>query len=87
MNTMLQDVIRRGTRCALTPSQRPCRKTGTTETIRGSTISGKFGCNGVGFSDHKPVGDNEFGSSAVCDFMRVALDGVPEQRAYSRRAW
>ena len=37
----------------------------------------------VGFSDHRPVGDNEYGSNSPLpiwmDFMKVALDGVPEE--------
>jgi penicillin-binding protein 1A len=87
MNTMLQDVIRRGTAVrALTLNRNDLAgKTGTTneaDTWFNGYQENLVATVWVGFSDHKPVGDNEFGSSTPLpiwiDFMRVALDGVAE---------
>jgi penicillin-binding protein 1A len=87
MHTMLQDVIRRGTAVrALTLNRNDLAgKTGTTneaDTWFNGYQQNLVATVWVGFSDHRPVGDNEFGSSTPLpiwiDFMRVALDGVPE---------
>jgi penicillin-binding protein 1A len=85
---MLQDVIRRGTAVRARSLNRTdlAGKTGTTNEAdtwfngyQQSLVSTVW----VGFSDHQPVGDNEYGSNLPLpiwiDFMKVALEGVPEQ--------
>jgi penicillin-binding protein 1A len=87
MNTMLQDVIQRGTAVRAKTLNRGdlAGKTGTTN--EADTWFNGYQRNlaatvWVGFSDHRPVGDSEFGSNTPLpiwiDFMRVALAGVPE---------
>ena len=87
MNTMLQDVVRRGTAVKARVLNRNdlAGKTGTTneaDTWFNGYQKSLVATVWVGFSDHRPVGDNEYGSSSPLpiwiDFMRVALDGVPE---------
>jgi penicillin-binding protein 1A len=88
MHTMLEDVIRRGTAVRARSLNRSdlAGKTGTTNEAdtwfngyQQSLVADVW----VGFSDHRPVGDNEYGSNLPLpiwiDFMKVALDGVPEQ--------
>jgi penicillin-binding protein 1A len=88
MHTMLQDVIRRGTAVRARSLNRSdlAGKTGTTneaDTWFNGYQQSLAATVWVGFSDHKPVGDNEYGSNTPLpiwiDFMKVALDGVPEQ--------
>jgi penicillin-binding protein 1A len=88
MNTMLQDVVRRGTAVRAKSLNRSdlAGKTGTTneaDTWFNGYQKNLVATVWVGFSDHRPVGDNEFGSSSPLpiwiDFMRVALDGIPEE--------
>ena len=87
MHTMLQDVIARGTavRAKVLNRNDLAGKTGTTneaDTWFNGYQRNLVATVWVGFSDHRPVGDNEFGSNTPLpiwiDFMRVALDGVPE---------
>jgi penicillin-binding protein 1A len=87
MHTMLQDVIRRGTAVRALALNRNdlAGKTGTTneaDTWFNGYQENLVATVWVGFSDHRPVGDNEFGSSTPLpiwiDFMKVALNGVPE---------
>ena len=87
MHTMLQDVIQRGTavRAKILNRSDLAGKTGTTneaDTWFNGYQRNLVATVWVGFSDHRPVGDSEFGSNTPLpiwiDFMRVALDGVPE---------
>ncbi len=87
MNSMLQDVIRRGTAIRAKSLNRNdlAGKTGTTneaDTWFNGYQKNLVASVWVGFSDHRPVGDNEYGSNSPLpiwmDFMKVALDGVPE---------
>ena len=87
MNTMLRDVIRRGTgiRARALGRSDLAGKTGTTN--EADTWFNGFQRElattvWVGFSDHRPLGDREYGSNTPLpiwiDFMRVAMEGVPE---------
>ncbi len=87
MNSMLQDVIRRGTATRARSLNRSdlAGKTGTTneaDTWFNGYQKNLVATVWLGFSDHRPVGDNEYGSNSSLpiwiDFMKVALDGVPE---------
>ncbi len=87
MHTMLQDVIQHGTavRAKILNRDDLAGKTGTTneaDTWFNGYQRNLVATVWVGFSDHRPVGDSEFGSNTPLpiwiDFMRVALDGVPE---------
>lgn len=89
MHTMLQDVVKRGTAVRARSLDRGdlAGKTGTTneaDTWFNGYQDQLVATVWVGFSDHRPVGDNEYGSNTPLpiwiDFMRVALDGVPEQQ-------
>ena len=88
INTMLRDVIQRGTgRKALTLNRKDLAgKTGTTNDATDTWFSG-FHKNiatsvWVGFSDYSPVGAREYGSTAPLpiwiDFMGSVLENVPE---------
>ncbi len=88
MNSMLQDVIRRGTAIRAKSLNRNdlAGKTGTTneaDTWFNGYQKNLVASVWVGFSDHRPVGDNEYGSNSPLpiwmDFMKVALEGVPEE--------
>jgi penicillin-binding protein 1A len=88
MNSMLQDVIRRGTAIRARELNRNdlAGKTGTTneaDTWFNGYQKTLVATVWVGFSDHRPVGDNEYGSNSPLpiwmDFMKVALQGVPEE--------
>jgi penicillin-binding protein 1A len=87
MTSMLQDVIRRGTARRASELERGdlAGKTGTTN--EADNWFNGYQANLVatawmGFSDHTPLGDSEYGSTGPLpiwiDFMRVALEGVPE---------
>ena len=89
MNSMMRDVIRRGTgRKALQLERNDLAgKTGTTNDFRDAWFSG-FTPNlvataWVGFDQYGSLGRREAGSRAALpmwiDFMREALDGVPEE--------
>lgn len=87
MHSMLGDVIRYGTGRRARSLERNDLggKTGTTNEAD-TWFSGYqrelAATVWVGFSDNRPVGDNEFGSTTALpiwiDLMRAALDGVPE---------
>ena len=88
MNSMLQDVIKRGTAIRARSLERNdlAGKTGTTneaDTWFNGYQKNLVATVWVGFSDHRPVGDNEYGSNSPLpiwmDFMKAALDGVPEE--------
>ena len=87
MNSMMQDVVKRGTaRTAKVLGRNDLAgKTGTTN--EADTWFNGFNTTlaatvWLGFSDHKPLGDKEYGANGPLpiwiEFMRVALDGVPE---------
>jgi penicillin-binding protein 1A len=89
VNSMLEDVVRRGTATKAKVLERGdlAGKTGTTNEAdvwfngyQRHLVASVW----VGFSDHSKVGDNEFGSGTPLpiwiDFMRVALAGVPEEQ-------
>ena len=89
MNSMMRDVVRLGTaRRALQLGRKDLAgKTGTTNDFRDAWFSG-FTPNlvatvWVGFDQHQSLGRREAGSRAALpiwiDFMRRALDGVPEE--------
>lgn len=89
MNSMLKDVVRRGTgRKALSIGRKDLGgKTGTTNDQRDAWFNG-FNSNlvatvWVGFDQLKPLGNYETGSKAALpmwiDFMKVALKGSPEK--------
>jgi len=88
ISSLLRDVVRRGTgRGAMVLGRNDLGgKTGTTNDYRDAWFSG-FGGNlvttaWVGMDDFSSLGRREFASQAALpmwtDFMRVALDGVPE---------
>jgi len=89
MDSMLKDVVLRGTgRQAMQLGRNDLAgKTGTTNGPRDTWFSGynpKLATSvWVGFDQNTLLGRREFGSSAALpiwmDFMRVALDGMPEQ--------
>ena len=88
MNSLLRDVIQRGTgRRAKSLSRLDIAgKTGTTDEALDTWFNGYTAhlatTTWVGFSDHRPLGANEFGSTRPLtiwiDFMEKALDGIPE---------
>ncbi|MCD9006728.1 penicillin-binding protein 1A [Luteimonas sp. XNQY3] len=88
MISMMRDVVRRGTGTAARALEREDvgGKTGSTNDHRDAWFSG-FGGNlvtsvWVGRDDNRSLGFREYGGRAALpiwiDFMRVALDGVPE---------
>lgn len=88
VNSMLQDVIRRGTGTKAKVLERGdlAGKTGTTneaDTWFNGYQRQLAASVWVGFSDHSTVGDNEYGSGTPLpiwiDFMRTALANVPEE--------
>lgn len=89
MDSMLKDVINRGTgRAALALNRKDLAgKTGTTNNARDTWFSGYNPSLEttvwVGFDKNTPLGHNEFGATAALpiwiDFMRTALEGVPDQ--------
>lgn len=89
MDSMLKDVIKRGTgRLALQLKRSDIAgKTGTTNGPRDTWFSGyspKMAASvWVGFDQNTLLGRREFGSSAALpiwiDFMKTALDGVPDE--------
>ena len=89
MDSMLKDVVKRGTgRKALAMNRGDIAgKTGTTNGPRDSWFSGYSPhlatSAWVGFDANTPLGRNEYGGTAALpiwiDFMTVALDGLPER--------
>ncbi len=90
MNSILQDVIQRGTgvRARSLGRNDLAGKTGTTNDQRDAWFNGYHpdlvAVTWVGFDQLKPLGAKEAGSSAALplwiDFMRVALAGKPEKQ-------
>ncbi|HEY7773515.1 MAG TPA: penicillin-binding transpeptidase domain-containing protein, partial [Marinagarivorans sp.] len=90
MDSMLRDVVRRGTGTKANVLKRSdlAGKTGTTNGPTDAWFSGYGGgvvtTTWVGFDDNSYLGRREFGGSAALpiwvDFMRDALAGRPEQR-------
>ena len=87
IDSMLRDVIRRGTGIRARSLGRSdlAGKTGTTDeadTWFNGYHPDLVTTVWVGFSDHRKVGDNEFGSNTPLpiwiDFMRAAMEDVPE---------
>ena len=88
MNSILQDVIKRGTATRARALQRQdlAGKTGTTNDQKDAWFSGFNGRNAttvwVGFDRVAPLGKRETGAQAALpvwmDYMRVALADVPE---------
>ncbi len=88
MNTMLRDVIRKGTgrRALVLGRDDLAGKTGTTNDQRDAWFSGfnqdVVTIAWVGFDTPRPLGDHETGARAALpmwiDFMRAALAGRPE---------
>ena len=89
MQSMMRDVVRQGTgRRALTLGREDLAgKTGTTNDFRDAWFAGftprLVATAWVGFDQHQSLGSREAGSKAALpvwiDFMRSALDGVPEE--------
>lgn len=89
VSSLLMDVVKRGTgRKAMELGRQDLAgKTGTTNEHRDAWFSGYnlslVATAWVGFDDFGSLGDGEFGSRAALpiwmDFMKVALEGVPEQ--------
>ncbi len=89
INSMLRDVVRRGTgRRAMTLGRNDLAgKTGTTDDQRDAWFSGfnheVVVTAWVGFDENQPLGRGETGARAALpmwiDFMRAALEGVPER--------
>jgi penicillin-binding protein 1A len=89
MNSLMRDVIKRGTgRRALRLKRNDLAgKTGTTNDQQDAWFSGfnykLVTTTWVGFDQLGPLGRRETGAGAALpmwiDFMRVALDGVPEE--------
>ena len=89
MQSMMRDVVRQGTgRGALTLGREDLAgKTGTTNDFRDAWFAGftprLVATAWVGFDQHQSLGSREAGSKAALpvwiDFMRSALDGVPEE--------
>ena len=88
INSMLRDVIKRGTGRGALQLQRTdlSGKTGTTNEAADTWFNG-FHTDlvtsvWVGFSNHKPIGSTEYGSTTPLpiwiDFMREALKSTPE---------
>ena len=90
MNSILQDVVLRGTgRKALSLGRKDLAgKTGTTNDQKDAWFNGfhpdLVATTWVGFDQVRSLGGNETGSKAALpiwiDFMKVALAGVPEKR-------
>ncbi len=89
ITTMMRDVVKRGTgRHAMELGREDLAgKTGTTNDHRDAWFSGfsahMVGSAWVGFDDFGSLGEGEFGAKAALpiwmDYMRVALDGKPEE--------
>ena len=89
MQSMMRDVVRQGTgRRALTLGREDLAgKTGTTNDFRDAWFAGftprLVATAWVGFDQHQSLGSREAGSKAALpvwiEFMRSALDGVPEE--------
>ena len=88
INSMLRDVIKRGTGRGALQLQRAdlSGKTGTTNEAADTWFNG-FHADlvtsvWVGFSNHRPIGSTEYGSTTALpiwiDFMREALKNTPE---------
>ena len=87
MDSMLRDVIRRGTgrRARALDRDDIAGKTGTTDLATDTWFNGYHpslvATVWVGFSDQQPIGEREYGSTAALpiwiDFMREALADVP----------
>lgn len=90
MTSMLQDVIREGTATTAKSLGRKdlAGKTGTTDDYRDAWFNGYnsdiVATAWMGFDQSTPLGRGEAGGRAALpmwiDYMRVALDGVPEKR-------
>ena len=90
MNSILQDVIRKGTgqRARSLGRNDIAGKTGTTNDQRDAWFNGYHpdlvGITWVGFDQLKPLGNKEAGSSAALpiwiEFMKTALAGKPEKQ-------
>ena len=88
MDSLLKDVIRRGTgrRARALDRTDIAGKTATTDFATDTWFNGYHpglvATAWVGFSDLRPLGEPEWGSTAALpiwiDYMREALDGVPE---------
>jgi penicillin-binding protein 1A len=89
MNSMMRDVIQYGTgkRARVLGRKDLAGKTGTTNEQRDAWFNGfnrhMVAIAWIGFDDHSPLGRGEVGGRAALpawiDYMRVALDGVPEE--------
>ena len=89
MQSMMRDVVRQGTgRRALTLGREDLAgKTGTTNDFRDAWFAGftprLVATAWLGFDQHQSLGSREAGSKAALpvwiEFMRSALDGVPEE--------
>jgi penicillin-binding protein 1A len=89
ITTMMRDVVKRGTgRQAMSLGRNDLAgKTGTTNDHRDAWFSGfsahMVASAWVGFDDFSSLGEGEFGAKAALpiwmDFMRVALEGKPEE--------
>jgi penicillin-binding protein 1A len=88
VRSMMMDVVRRGTGVRAMELGRKdlAGKTGTTNEQRDAWFSGYndhlVTSVWVGFDNHEPLGRRELGGRAALpvwiEFMRIALDGVPE---------
>lgn len=88
LNSMLQDVIKRGTgrRAGVLERADLAGKTGTTNEAADTWFNGYnrhlVTTVWVGFDDHRPIGEREYGSNTPLpiwiEFMRTALDGQSE---------
>ena len=88
MHQMLKDVIQRGTgrRARVLERADIAGKTGTTDDAADTWFNGYSPDVAttvwVGFPDHAPLGKREYGSNNPLpiwiDYMRIALDGLPE---------
>ena len=88
INSMLRDVIARGTGRGARQLQRTdlSGKTGTTNEAADTWFNGYHAglvtSVWVGFSNHRPIGSTEYGSTTPLpiwvDFMRQALKNIPE---------
>lgn len=88
MDSMLRDVIRRGTgrRARVLDRSDIAGKTGTTDLARDNWFNGYHpnlvATTWVGFSDQRPTGEREYGSNTALpiwiDYMRDALADEPE---------
>lgn len=91
MNSMLQDVVRRGTAVRARALERSdlAGKTGTTNDAADTWFTG-YNADlvtsvWVGFPSHQPLGSREYASTTPLpiwiDYMRTALDGLPQRAA------